>query len=162
MPEIQQITLNSGEPEHEVQVVETTALPEANEVQSVATRAWGWQYEVQQLDVQVSVKPEEREIQSISTGLKHAREVQSIVVTAASNTSEVQRVKVSAHSALSGFFALEYGFYTTANLHVNASEADVVAALTALPILGEVVDAQENISPKREWLHVGYYIFGHW
>jgi hypothetical protein len=106
-PEIQRITLDSGEPEHEVQVVEVSALPPADEVQSVATRAWGWQYEIQQVDVQVNVKSEEQGIQAISTTLKHAREVQSIVVTAASNVSEIQRVIVKADSSLSGTFACD-------------------------------------------------------
>jgi hypothetical protein len=138
-PEVQRLRVTGTTAGSEVQVVEAYALPAAHEVQSVTTQGWGWQHEIQQLDVQIDVAEDEMEVQTLSTVLAHAREVQTITLTGATNISEVQTVGVGAHAGtLGGTFFLEYGFYRTYNLPANASAEAVATALAGIETLGDL------------------------
>ena len=134
-PEVQRVRVTGTTAGSEVQVVEAYALPAAHEVQSVTTQGWGWQHEIQQLDVQIEVDETEMEVQTLSTMLTHAREVQTITLTGATNVSEVQTLGLSADAT--GTFFLEYGFYRTRELNHNASAEAVATALAGVEALGD-------------------------
>jgi len=69
-----------------------------------------------------------------------------------SGTSEVQRVRVSSTSSLSGSFKLSFEYAKTAAINFDATNADVQAALEAVSTVGTVVVSDRTVaSTYSQW-----------
>ena len=56
------------------------ALPQANEVQTITTSAWGTQPEVRLFKVSQEVLPSEAAVQSITIDVSHVGDIQTIAL----------------------------------------------------------------------------------